>query len=155
MSDKALAHKLERIGDGQFGTAWSYKCDHMLIEDSFKEGFYNNISGNLLPGDTINVVEFKQSSVSAVCEFIVVSKLDSTVVCRPLTDHIKRFTEKEPKAANEEANHGDEYIKGDGEVHWNLGRKRHVVTVDGKEVASLKDKDEALAIARGDNPIPV
>lgn len=155
MGKKCLTHKLERIGDGQFGTAWSYKCDHDKLEECFKDDFFSSAIGNLMAGDTIRVVEFQMNKVTAFCELMVISIRDKNIICRPVQNHIVRFQEKEPEKLIKPKETDEEFIHGDGEVKWNLGRQRHVVTVAGVEVASSRNKEEAQAIARGDKPLPV
>jgi hypothetical protein len=50
---------------------------------------------------------------------------------------------------------GPEYIKENGTVKWNPGKKVFEVRVEDQVVYATKEKPEALKIARGDQPIPV
>jgi hypothetical protein len=150
MEFKALTHKMERVGDGQFSTAWSYRCDKHRIEEVFKEGFFNTAIGNLLPGDTVRVTEIKDDQVTATIELMVISKSEGKVDLRPMSRDITRFEPRPVVAKVEEDPAPPQFVKSNGEVKWTPSRKLYVVRVDGKEVAAVKDKDEAHSIARGD-----
>jgi hypothetical protein len=157
--EKAKPHKLERSGDGQFGTVWNYSGVNK-IEEAFVEGFFDPVVNNLIPGDSIRVVELNKEIVTAYCEFMVVAKEKLQVFCRPMTKEVVRFeapASRTPKVHApvyvEEAK--PQFIKGSGEVKWNPGKMKHSVLVDGKEVAAFKDKGEAESVARGDLPLPV
>jgi hypothetical protein len=157
---KAKPHQLTRSGDGQFGTQWNYECKDHPIEEAMKDGYFDNTVGNLLPGDSIRVVEMKDNIVTAFCDFIVVSKSPAAVYCRPSMKDIVRFAkpavrEDDKRRAVYTAPPAPKYIQGTGEVKWSAGQKKFIITVDGKEVAAVRDKDEAYSIARGDLAMPV
>ena len=158
MEFKAKAHKLERAGDGQFGTNWSYVCGAHPIEESVKDGFFDEIRDNLVVGDTIRVIEIQKEVVTGVIDFMVVAKAKTTVNCRPMSEGIIRFKAieaRKDKVAPPVYVEPEKFIEGSGTVAWNPGMKRYVVSVGDKKIVSVKDKEEAEAIARGDKPLPV
>lgn len=146
-------HQIERVGDGQFGTHWSYKCALHKIEECYKEGFFDQASGNLVPGDTVIILEMAKDVVTSTSSFMIVAKNGRTVVARPLSMHITRFHMKREEEPTPEKEKREEFIKGSGEVKWNPGKKTHEVLINEKVVESFKNKDEAIAFARGDSPV--
>jgi hypothetical protein len=129
-----------RQNDGQFGTAWSYKCEHD-IKYALGYGFFNSLRSNLLAGDTIRVTEIKDGCVIASVECLVVSIQGAHVDFRPLDGAISRFNELVGKGKNAQ---GIEY-----EVAWNPKRKVYTISVDGEEISWVADKDEAKAVKEG------
>ena len=153
MDIKAKTHKLMMEGDGQFGTRHVYECDLHPIEEATKQGFFSSCRNNLLPGDTIRVVEISKDQVTAQWEVIVIARLNNDVVVASTQGGVKRFEAIERKKLEPSDEPRVEFIKGSGSVKWNLGKKKFDVFVDGKVVAVVRDKEEAHSIARGDAPI--
>ena len=95
---KAQTHKLIRSTDGNFGTHWTYMCDNgRPIEASLVENFFSTLWSNILPGDTIRVVEIKKKKLVAAYLAIVVAKsekqIPAEVYVQPYDDTgVRRFT---------------------------------------------------------------
>ena len=111
-----------------------------------------------MAGDMIRMIEIKQNRVHSLFEGIILEvtteKNGQNVVFYPINDKVLRF----PTAKSKEAPKEDplpEFISGPGAVEWNLGKRAYVISVNGKPVCEIENKDEAHAVARGDKPIPV
>jgi len=155
---KAKAHKLNKPEDGNFGKVWNYICDQHEIKECFNPGFFNTLGGNLMAGDMIRMIEIKQNRVHSLFEGVILEvtteKNGQNVVFYPINDKVLRF----PTAKSKEAPKEDplpEFISGTGAVEWNLGKRAYVISVNGKPICEIENKDEAHAVARGDKPIPV
>jgi hypothetical protein len=155
---KAKSHKLNKPEDGNFGKVWNYICEHHELTECFNPGFFNTLGANLMAGDTIRMMEIKNGRVLALYEGIIlevqITKTGHNVVFHPLSENIVRFPEAKPKVEKEEAL-PPEFISGTGSVIWNLGKRAYVISVNGKPVCEVENKQEAYAIARGDKPLPV
>lgn len=155
---KAKAHKLNKPEDGNFGKVWNYICDQHEIKECFNPGFFNTLGGNLMAGDMIRMIEIKQNRVHSLFEGIILEvtteKNGQNVVFYPINDKVLRFPTTKPKEAPKE-DPLPEFISGTGAVEWNLGKRAYVISVNGKPVCEIENKDEAHAVARGDKPIPV
>tara|TARA_B100000287_G_C20644690_1_gene784677 strand:- start:1382 stop:1861 length:480 start_codon:yes stop_codon:yes gene_type:complete len=155
---KAKAHKLNKPEDGNFGKVWNYICDQHEIKECFNPGFFNTLGGNLMAGDMIRMIEIRQNRVHSLFEGIILEvtaeKNGPNVVFYPINDKVLRFPTSKSKEAPKE-DPLPEFISGTGAVEWNLGKRAYVISVDGKPVCEIENKDEAHAVARGDKPIPV
>jgi|ETNvirnome_6_100_1030635.scaffolds.fasta_scaffold02117_5 hypothetical protein len=159
---KAKANKLNKPEDGNFGKVWNYICDQHDIKVCFEEGFFNSIGGNLMAGDTIRMLRINNKSqrITEMCEGIVLhvedTKLGWVVDFFPLKNKILTFGTPKVTEDNKTEHQPDpEFIKGNGKVEWNLGKRGYAVLDDGKQVYFTDNKAEAHAISRGDRPIPV
>ena len=157
---KARANKLNKPEDGNFGKTWNYICDQHSIKECFAPGFFNTIGGNLMAGDQIRMIRmYSDKRVAGLCDGIVLEVKDSKhgweVEFRPLQTDIVDFGPPKHEPRETPKAEGPEYIKGEGRVEWNFGKKSYTVFEDGKEVYQTSKKAEANAVARGDQPIPV
>lgn len=156
---KALTHKLIRSTDGNFGTHWTYMCDNgRPIEASFEENFFSTLWSNLLPGDTIRVVETKKKKLVAAYLAIVVAKHETLpeVDVQPYDDTgVRRFTPvgcEEVKLEPMEP--GPVFVSGTVQAEYSQRDHLWKVKDGGKVVFETENKAEAKAVARGDMPIP-
>jgi hypothetical protein len=155
---KAKSNKLNKPEDGNFGKVWNYICEHHEIKECFNPGFFDPLGGNLMAGDIIRMMEIKNKRVLALYEGIILevqnTKTGHNVVFHPLSPKINRFPE--PKTTPEkEKTPLPEFILGTGDVAWNLRKKAYIVSVNGKPICEIENKEEAHAVARGDKPLPV
>lgn len=155
---KAKANKLNKPEDGNFGKVWNYICDQHEIKECFNPGFFDTLGGNLMAGDIIRMIEIKQNRVLSLFEGVILEvtkdKTGHNVIFHPISDKILRFAPAKPKETPKE-DPAPEFISGTGVVEWNLGKRAYIVSVNGKPVCEIENKDEAHAVARGDRPIPV
>ena len=103
-------------------------------------------------------MEIKNKRVLALFEGIVlevqVTKTGYNVVFHPISSKITRFPLPEIKQETKEKD-PPEFISGTGSVAWNLGKKAYIISVNGKPICEIENKEEAHAVARGDQPLPV
>jgi hypothetical protein len=162
MSENATLHAkhqhLTNPQDGTTGKVFTYTCDHNLSE-CLKDGYFDTLRSNLLPGDSIRLVqkdtlaELRKARVLAVLDAMVVAIEAPHVFVRPCGE---RWTFKFGSATEAASAQSDErYVEETGEVKWNPGTKTHDVIVKGEVVAKLTDKETAHRIAHGDAPLPV
>jgi len=144
---------LNKASDGQFGTQWAYKLeDGHSIEEALAPMFFSNVRDNMLVGDIINLVLMKENCIVKYAEVIVVKKTAYDIMVKMTHEREFEFDTSEKKV-NKNVEPIEEFIKGDGTVVWNPGRRRFDVVVDGNVVAWSADKQMAQSIARGDAPI--
>jgi hypothetical protein len=165
-SPKARAQNIVKSEDGTNGRILTYLCSEHSIEECFKDGFFNVVSSNLLPGDVIRCIQITRERRS-----------EDAVVTASWTGIVLKVTKKmqreevifvpeiagskkqdyviptEEDIAKEEPYVGPQYVQGSGQVEKNKNGT-FTVTVGGKDVATVRTKAEASAIARGDVPIP-
>ena len=155
---KAKSNKLNKPEDGNFGKVWNYICEHHEIAECFNKGFFNTLGANLLAGDVIRMMEMKNNRIISLYEGIVLevqkTKMGPNVIFHPLSSKISRFPLPKVDPKKEEAA-PPEFISGTGAVEWNLGKKAYVISVNGKPICEIENKEEAHAVARGDQPLPV
>ena len=162
---KARGQQLIKSEDGTNARSLSYLCHQHSIKECFKQGFFDTVASNLLPGDQIRVIQITRSRVpedevvSASWQGIVlkVSKKmrGESVAFVPIDQHgPQEYKIPEDEPEEEEKFEEIQYIQGDAQIEYN--RRSHTWTVryKGKEVATLDTKLEAQKIVRGDEPIP-
>ena len=155
---KALPHKLFRSEDGTFGSSWGYTCSNHNIEECFKPNFFRPVRDNLIPGDTIDIVEMVKGRVTAFCEGIIVYKEGNDIDYRVKNENagITRYPILEP--VKEETVVVDpgapQFIKESGQVQWDRSSRIYTVTTSEGVVFETADKKMAHAVSRGDAPIP-
>lgn len=129
------------------------------LKDIINERFFLPCGASLRPGDRIAVVRY-DGPVAAhhqarVVEFVsvrVIAKSSQAIELLPEGEIINVPKPAEPAPAPKEPN--ERYVKAHGKVKWNPGKQKHEVIVNGEAVCALSDKEMALAVARGDEPIP-
>ena len=155
---KARSNKLNKPEDGNFGKVWNYICDQHDLKECFNPGVFNTLGGNLMAGDIIRMIEIRQKRIQSLFEGIIVEVITEkpgyNVIFHPISEKILRFPSAKPKEEPKE-DPAPEFISGTGLVEWNLGKRAYVISVKGKHICEVENKDEAHAIARGDKPIPV
>ncbi len=165
-SPKARAQNIIKSEDGTNGRILSYLCSEHPIEECFKEGFFNVVSSNLLPGDVIRCIQITRARrdedaiVTASWTGIVLKvtkkmRQEEVVFVPEIAGSKKQdYTiPTEEEVAKEEPYVGPQYVQGDGQVEKNKNGT-YTVVCGGKDVATVNTKAEASAIARGDVPIP-
>ena len=155
---RARQNQLLQNSDGNFGTAYTYRCENgQPIERCLEKDFFETVKTRLGPADTIRVIEIKDKKVTAAILLVVVSrsekKLDLDI--RPYASKdIIRYSDEpiiEPKP--EIFPPADTFIDGTGQVE----KKRngdYVVKANGKKVCTVETRALAMSIARGDVPLP-
>ncbi len=155
---KAKSNKLNKPEDGNFGKVWNYICEYHELTECFNPGFFNTLGANLMAGDIIRMMEIKDKRVLALYEGIILevqnTKTGHNVIFHPLSEKITRFPEAKIAPKKEEVA-PPEFISGTGSVTWNLGKKAYIISVGGKPICEIENKEEAHAVARGDKPLPV
>tara|TARA_R100001244_G_scaffold130372_1_gene102462 strand:+ start:819 stop:1388 length:570 start_codon:yes stop_codon:yes gene_type:complete len=167
---KAKTQHLNKPEDGNYGKQFNYICKDHDVNTCFQPGFFDTLTGNFMAGDTIKCIKIEKERVVAVADGIVLEVQINgnvrTVDFRPVlgagasgiegtTAQVTTFAGK-PLIVDEETEvDGPEYIKENGTVKWNPGKKVFEVRVEDQVVYATKEKPEALKIARGDQPIPV
>ncbi len=156
---KAKHNKLNKPEDGNFGKLWNYICDQHGVAECFEEGFFDPMSGNLMAGDIIRILEIQTNRIRSMSEGIVLevvkTKQRDSVDFFPLSTKILKFPLKTYDAPAEDEEVPAEYIKGTGTVKYNPGKKAYMISCDGKVVSQCANSERAHGIARGDFPIPV
>lgn len=160
---KCKPQNLCRRGDGQFGTPFAYTFEGKEhgMESVFDDGFFLPVAANLIAGDTIRIMQIEKPvptkpetwRVAAFAEVLVTFN-DRKTIETVVTQKPAALTAPEPEQAASEVFEQENYVSGSGEVKWNPGIKKHEVIVDGEPVFASKDKEEAQAVCRGDQPIP-
>jgi len=131
----------------------------MMSESATKKAFFDTMSGNLMAGDTIRILELRDNRVRSMAEGIVLevirNKQADKVEFFPLTSKVLKFPIKTFEKPNKEDKVPAEFIQGEGTVEYNPGKKSYMILCDGKIVSQCANKERAHAVARGDFPIPV
>lgn len=159
-SAKARGNNLLQVSDGNFGTSYAYRCDgNIPIERCLEQDFFETVKTRLGAGDTIQVVEYKDGIVSASCKLIVISRSkDKLILDIRLIDKIGivRYESKSVGELKEAASPIPDvkYIHGTGQVEQDKVSKIYSVKCEGVVVYETDKKGLAMAIARGDAPIP-
>jgi hypothetical protein len=152
---------LLQSADGNFGTTYSYRCDNgQPIDRCLAEDFFDTVKTRLGPGDVIRVCEYKDSKVTASCELIVVSRGPQPAMKLDIRlykgQEIYRYedgsVEEEEKPETKEPD--EIYIDGTGTVERDEVSKIYKVKCDGNVIYETEKKGLAMAIARGDAPVP-
>lgn len=128
------------------------------LSEIINERFFLPCGASLRPGDRISLVRYDgpvtAHHMARVIEFAavrVVAKSSKALELMP-EGEITKVPKPEAEPASP-AEPREEYVKAQGEVRWNPGKRLHEVVVSGEAVCGTPDKDLALAIARGDEPI--
>ena len=158
-NQKAKQNSLIQTSEGNFGTSYSYRGeDNRPIEDFFKKDFFETVKTRLVPSDTIRVIEMKNGKVTASILMIVISrsKKDLDLDIRPYDNaEIIRYSDEPVIEPTPEEDFPDvKYITGSGQVEQDRVTKMYQIKCDGKVVCETEKKGLAMAIARGDAPIP-
>ena len=66
----------------------------------------------------------------------------------------KSYSEAPAPVAEVPEREPERYVPGEGEIKWNPGKKTYEIRVAGEVMATERDKDRALAIAAGSEPLP-
>ena len=144
----------------QAGRGWHYyHHDYHSAEDVLRPDYFLSLRQELKPRDRVDITlgDIDQGNAGYFIETVVTRSAREGVVLSVLHEHSLPGIPVESKVPEPPA---PRYVTADGKVEWNIGRGppddrgRFVVTVDGEEVAAVKDKELAEAIARGDEPIP-
>lgn len=158
---KARTHNLIRSTDGNYGTHWTYLCDNgMDIKECFEPNFFSTLKSNLLAGDTIRVIEMtgKRGPVKAACLGIVISVHESLpeVIFKPYDDAGIHYykDDSSPEEKEDPYQLPPKFIEGSGQVEKDENSGMYVVKCDGKIICETEKKGLAMAISRGDTPIP-
>ena len=163
--------KLIKGGHGRFRSQgiWHYWIEG-IKEDAEQEGYWDQQSSDFnaenpfyesgqefvvmagLPGNfsraTFMIIGVKKISVrEPTIDNPSPGYFKRPVVCR-LSEWVHYTMDSKPTIVPVEPK--PIYIKADGEVKWNPGKKEHEVLVDGAVVFSSADKAQALAVASGD-----
>ena len=167
---KAKTQHLNKPEDGNYGKQFNYICKDHDVTTCFQPGFFDTLTGNFMAGDTIRCIKIVEERVVAVADGIVLevqingnvrtvdfkSLLDAGATGpEQTTAQVTTFAGKPLIKGEEKEVDGPEYIKENGVVKWNPGKKVFEVRVKDQVVYATKEKSEALNIARGDQPIPV
>lgn len=117
--------------------------------------FFLPVAGNLRPGDQVTICRYDSGAHDCLIE------LGTVRVIEKAHDEIRLFQIGEvshiqpPKPTEADAVEPvPGFIQGDGAVKWNIGTMKHDVVLDGVVIASCDKKEDALAIAGGQVPIP-
>ena len=158
-NQKAKQNSRIQTSDGNFGTSYTYRGeDNRPIEDFFKKDFFETVKTRLVPADTIRVIEMKDGKVTASILMIVISrskkKLDLDIRPYDNAEVIRYSDELVIEPAPEEEFQDVVYISGSGIVEQDKVTKMYQVKCDGKIICETDKKGLAMAIARGDAPIP-
>lgn len=138
-------------------------CQHhtyrtgLALVDCLHNAFFLPVRGNLRDGDRITFCRFEtidktsQEKLIEVAEVRVLSCEDKAVNIAIVGEivsfeHARAELEAEPEP-------DEKYVLGDGKVKYNSRTHRHEVIVDGEVVHVAADKDEAIAVARGDKAL--
>lgn len=156
---KAKQNNLIQGSDGNFGTNYTYRGENnQKIEQFLLEGFFDTVVTRLVPADTIRIIEMQDNKVVAATLLIVISrgpepKLELDI--RPYDgSKIVRYTKTKDEEPKKEAPFIDvKYIDGTGQVE-RLNDGLYQVKCDGKVIYETEKKGLAMAISRGDAPIP-
>jgi len=164
---RARAQQLIKSDDGTNARFLSYLCHQHSIRECFKEGFFNSVSHNLLPGDQIRVIQITRKRipedevVSAAWTGIVLKVTKKAraekVVFVPVDGNGPqeyKIPEEESKEEKEKFEPVEYIQDSDGQVEHNKRSGTWTVKCKGKEVATVDTKKEAQEIVRGDVPIP-
>ena len=157
---KARTNNLNKPEDGNYGKNFNYICKDHDVKTCFKPGFFDTLTGNFMAGDTIRCLKIEKERVLAMCDGVVLeTRVNGNVrtVDFRATSDVVDFSESLSLEEPEEEDTPDapKYIKEDGTVKWNLGRKVYQVVVKGEVVYETPEKQLAQQIARGDQPVPV
>ena len=144
----ARPQNLFNESDGQIGNVHIYFCDHD-IRICLTYGFFDSCRSNLIPGDTIKIIQFegglrdnlRPAIVKARREVMIVAVAGSHVDFRPLDEKTLYFNdvEKTPEAKKE--------VKYT--ASWNVGTKSYLIMKGEDVIGETKDKEEAKAIVEG------
>jgi hypothetical protein len=133
------------------------------LTDILNDRFFNNVRDNLRAGDQIAICRYDtvpgNHHATRLVEFCVVRVTEKTV------DGVKLFVVQpvvgiaadSPEVLQQAEASRERYIEGSGEVRWNPGRKCYELRCNGEVLITdipREDKEQALAIARGDAPLP-
>lgn len=156
MTLKAYAPNLFVGEPVQFGQRYTYVSDHDMGA-MLGPGYFDPLRRRLCPGDTLRIVQVETPDVKSI-DNRVLSYVDCTVMA--VGDTIDLAADKPPvKVPNTKAaplplkpKTSERYVQGPAEV--TPGRGGYTVKVGKEVVASGLEEMEALAVSRGDAPIP-
>jgi len=156
---KAKTNNLNKPEDGNYGKQFNYICKDHDINTCFQPGFFDTLTGNFMAGDSIRCMKIVKERIVAMCDGVVLEVCVNGNVRNvdfiPIGDIITFSEGRNIQPEKEKAPAAPIYIKEDGTVKWNLGRKVYQVVVKGEVVYETPEKQLAQQIARGDQPVPV
>lgn len=155
---KAKTNNLNKPEDGNYGKDFNYICKDHDINVCFQPGFFDTLAGNFMASDTITCIKIIKERVVSRCKGIILEVQINGNVRRvdfaPLGD-IEVFAGKHLTIEEEKKIPAPlKYIKSNGEFKWNPGKQIFQIYEDKKLVHETREKQDAIAIARGDLAIP-
>lgn len=164
---RAKSHQLTKSEDGGACRTYEYMCAHPIIYCR-QEGFFDPLRNNLMPGDRVRITQFdvlnptdtRTQRPVATATFTV---LDTSTKSVETYYHDDMMTFPEAGVEHRDAEviplPEPRYISGDGEAKFVPGGNPQLgwcVFVGDRRVAqNIATKEEAVAIARGDKPLPL
>ena len=159
---KARPQLMTKPEDGTYGRNFCYTITQpMKIEQCLTDNFFRPCLSNVLPGDTIRVVEKKDNkinnhgTVTASCQLMVTHVHEKGVEVKMMGGDFIRYETEQPAPKPEPKPEPDvRYIDGDGSIEKRQNSDLWDVKQKGRVIASVKSRAHAQKIVRGDVPIP-
>ena len=140
--------------DAQLGKHHTYST-HLDLERVMDPDFFMSVRSRLRAGDEIRVCQVIDDRVQRIADLLVVQVHARGIETMAIRDVAVPGALADPDAPAAVASApAPQYIRGDGEVKWNLGLRKWQVLLGNEIVAAVLDKDRAYRIAQGDDPLP-
>ena len=152
---RAVSSRFSYQSEGRFGHqrhAYNTSADLAVV---MTPDFFMSVRSRLDAGDEIRVCQVIDGRVRRIADLLVVQVHASKVETMILRDVDVPAAVADPDAPEPaKLAPAPQYIRGDGEVKWNLGLQKYQILLGAEIVAAVRDKDLAYRIAQGDDPLP-
>ena len=151
---KANYQHLSKPEDGTVGKIYSYTMT-VDIKNALTEGFFNTMWNNFMAGDDIIVRQIVENKLLQRQSLAVTFVSPVNVVVEPISDPIT-FTHGELEIIEKpDPESRTQHATGDWTYKHNGRGTYKVIDQNNDTVCIVSDKETAIAVARGDTPVPV